>query len=160
MMSLVLFDNTVLTNFSLANEPRLAIAACPGQPCTTSAVLAEHLAASGEHALAEGLWCDLHIIEPTEEEQKLAGNLPRGLGSGERTCLALAIARRGLIATDDLHARRVAARYGVRVTGTLGLLVLAVESHLVSLERANMLLNVMVSAGYHSPVATLDALLG
>jgi predicted nucleic acid-binding protein len=157
--SLVLLDNTVLSNFSVVQQPGLAIAACPGRACTTNAALAEYLAAPGEKRFAENAWRDLPIIELTESERQLAEALPASLGTGERTCLAVTIARRSILATDDLHARRVAAHYGAKTAGTVGLLVMAIEARLVSLDQANALLAAMIVAGYRSPVESLDALL-
>ena len=157
--TLVLLDNTVLSNFSVAQQPGLAIEACPGRACTTEAALAEYLAAPGEERFAENAWRDLPIIELTEGERQRAEALPASLGAGERTCLAVAIARRSVLASDDLHARRVAARHGAETAGTVGLLVMAIEARLVSLDQANALLTTMIAAGYHSPVESLDALL-
>ena len=157
--TLVLLDNTVLSNFSVAQQPGLAIEACPGRACTTAAAFAEYLAAPGEERFAEHAWRDRPIIELTEGERQLAEALPAGLGAGERTCLAVALARRSVLAADDLHARRVAARHGAKTAGTVGLLVMAIEAHLVSLYQANALLTAMIAAGYRSPVESLDALL-
>lgn len=158
MVTLVLLDNTVLTNFSVVQQPKTAIQACPGRACTTAAALAEYLAAPEEEHLARDAWRDLPIIELTADEKQLAEVLPASLGAGERTCLAVAIARRGILASDDLHARRVAARQGAETAGTVGLLVMAIEADLLSLAQANALLTIMIAAGYRSPVAGLDAL--
>ena len=157
--TLVLLDNTVLSNFSAAQQPGVAIQACPGRACTTEAALAEYLAAPEEEHFVEYAWRDLPIIELTDGERQLAVALPASLGAGERTCLAVAIARGGIIATDDLHARRLAMRYGAKIAGTVGLLVMAIEACLVSLDQANALLTAMIAAGYRSPVESLDALL-
>jgi predicted nucleic acid-binding protein len=56
------------------------------------------------------------------EENSLFESLSRCLGSGEASRIAVA-KRRGLtFASDDKVARREAARLGVKVTGTLGIL--------------------------------------
>ena len=115
--ALVLLDNTVLSNFSVAQQPGLAIAACPGRACTTEAALAEYLAAPVDARFAEDAWRDLPTIELTEGERELVEALPISLGIGERTCLAVAIARRCVFATDGLHARRVAVRHGAQTAG-------------------------------------------
>ncbi|MCX6028265.1 MAG: hypothetical protein NT169_03055 [Chloroflexi bacterium] len=157
--TLVLLDNTVLSNFSVAQQPGLAIQACPGRACTTEAALAEYLVAPEEKHFAENAWRDLPIIELTDGERQLAETLPASLGAGERTCLAVAIARRSVLASDDLHARRVATRHGAKTAGTVGLLVMAIEARLVSIDQANALLSAMIAAGYRSPVENLAALL-
>ena len=41
----------------------------------------------------------------------------------------------------------------------MGLLVVALEARLVSLDQANALLSAMIVVGYRSPVESLDALL-
>ena len=78
--TLVLPDNTVLSNFSVAQQPGLAIEACPGRACTTAAAFAEYLAAPGEERFAEHAWRDLSIIELTEGERQLAEALTERLG--------------------------------------------------------------------------------
>jgi predicted nucleic acid-binding protein len=41
----------------------------------------------------------------------------------------------------------------------VGLLVMAIEARLISLDQANVMLTAMIAAGYRSPVESLDALL-
>ncbi len=157
--TLVLLDNTVLSNFAAAQQPSLAIAACPGRACTTEAALAEYLVTPESHGLAADAWRDLPIVAMSDHERQLSETLPVGLGAGERTCLATASARHGILASDDLYARRIAAQHGVRITGSIGLLMMALEAQLVSIDQANTLLTAMIAAGYHSPVDTLAALM-
>ena len=157
--TLVLLDNTVLSNFSAVQQPGLAIEACPGRACTTEATLAEYLAATEGERFAENAWRDLPIIDLTDREKQVAEAFPASLGAGERTCLAVAVARRSIFASDDLRARRVAERHGAKTAGTVGLLVMAIEARLVSLDQAEALLIAMIAAGYRSPVENLDALL-
>jgi predicted nucleic acid-binding protein len=64
----------------------------------------------------------------------------------------------GLFASDDADARAAAQRRGIPVTGTLGILALAVRRKLLTLAQANALLNDMIAAGYRSPMQKLDAL--
>jgi predicted nucleic acid-binding protein len=55
-----------------------------------------------------------------------------GLGNGESAALALALATRdSLVLLDDAAARTAASQLGVPITGTLGLVLLGKESHLV-----------------------------
>jgi len=61
--------------------------------------------------------------------------------------------------TDDRKARQVALDLGIKITGTLGILVVAVERRKISLEEANRLLKAMVESGYRSPVDELGSLL-
>ena len=80
------------------------------------------------------------------------------LGAGERSCIAVVKNRGGLFVTDDRKARQVALEMGVKVTGTLGILVVAVERKLISIEAANHLLAQMIAYGYRSPVNDLSNL--
>ena len=95
----------------------------------------------------------------TEEETAFAASLAPRLGAGERTCLAVAIHRRGLFVSDDLDARRVARQHSVSRMGTIGILVLCVRRGCLSREQANALLSEMIALGYHSPIASLDPLI-
>ncbi len=105
------------------------------------------------------LWSDLPVIELTEHERHLVETLPARLGPGERTCLAVAIQRGGVDATDDLSAHQLARRYAVKTTGTLGILVLAVAAGEVAVDQANAFLAEMIAVGYQSPVESLEVLL-
>ena len=79
------------------------------------------------------------------------------LGSGERTCLAIAVQRHGLFLCDDARARREAQRQGVPVSGTIGILVLNVRNGNLTPAEGNEILSRMIALGYRSPVATLNA---
>jgi len=99
-----------------------------------------------------GFWDDLLIVTPTEDELSFASTLPSFLGPGERTCIAIAHARHGLFATDDLNARRVAKRLDITLAGSTGILALSVRRGLLTLQEANGLLGTMIAGGYRAPV--------
>ena len=63
--------------------------------------------------------------------------------------------RHALLATVDAAARRVAQQNGVVVTGTLGLLALAVRQNLLNLTEGNRLLAAMSAQCYRSPLTLL-----
>jgi len=75
------------------------------------------------------------------------------------TVISNAQHRDWLFLTDDLMARSHAAQSGIRVSGTVGCLVLAIERGLCDQEQANAWLQQMKSQGYHSPVSDLTSLL-
>jgi predicted nucleic acid-binding protein len=81
------------------------------------------------------------------------------LGSGERTCIAIAVHRQGLFASDDLDARREARARNVALTGTLGILIAQVKRNRLSLAEGNALLNALIGQNYRSPVTRLDELI-
>jgi predicted nucleic acid-binding protein len=85
--------------------------------------------------------------------------LSSSLGLGEASCLSVAISRGFVLATDDLAARREAAKRGVRLTGTLGVLIRLVREGHLSLTAANDILRQMIAWRYRSPVTSLDDLL-
>ncbi|RME83107.1 MAG: DUF3368 domain-containing protein [Caldilineae bacterium] len=107
-----------------------------------------------EIKIGEDAWLELVGFDSPEEEQSFR-EYARTLGYGEASCLALAKHRGWLVLTDDQEARRVLQREGLEVTGTLGVLRLAVENGLLTLEEGNALLQEMVRGGYHSPYEDL-----
>ena len=66
--------------------------------------------------------------------QPLAGPLQQGrLGAGEREALALALEEHAeLVLMDELAGRRIATSVGLRIMGTLGVLLLAKRQQLIS----------------------------
>lgn len=130
--SLVVFDNTVLSKLQSIEE-----ALTP-------------LRATG--------WLAVLALEP-HEEQALYIELSSFLGPGEASCLAIASPRRWVLATDDLAARRQAGERGVRLTGTLGILIRLVREGHLPLATANSILAEMIACRYRTPVENLDDLL-
>ncbi len=159
MNSIVVLDNTILTNFALVNRVDLVYQLWPGAAFTTLAVHHEYQAAVEQELLPEKCWADLPVAELSEAESQLAENLPKQLDLGERICLAVAITRKGLLVSDDLKARRVAASFNVPTTGTIGILVACVQLGLLTKDAGNDLLRQMITSGYHSPFENLDVLL-
>jgi len=155
----VLLDNTVLTNFALVGRPDLVLHLWADAVCTTAAVQAEYQAGVVAGLVPAVAWIDLPVVTLTEAEVAFAAALPARLGAGERTCLAVAYHRRGLFVSDDRDARSAACRYGVSITGTLGILVLDVRQGYLSRGEANALVEEMIAVGYRSPVRNLNALL-
>ena len=156
----VLLDNTVLSNFALAGEADLVLRLWPESTCTTPSVLDEYAAGAAAGSLPADAWAGLPVVALTQEERAFAADLSPGLGAGERTCLAVAVHRQGLLASDDLDARRAARRCHVPATGTVGILVRCVQQGHLARDRANHLLAEMIVLGYRSPVSGLDVLLG
>lgn len=155
----VVLDNTVLSNFALAGEAELVTELWHAKVCTTSSALEEYKAGVADGPLPPDVWDDLPIVRLTDEEADFAADLSPRLGRGERTCLAVALHRQGLLATDDLDARRAAKPYSIPRTGTVGILVLCVRKGYLSHNQANVILAEMIARGYRSPVASLDPLL-
>ena len=70
----------------------------------------------------------------------------------------VAHAREGLLVSDDADTRNTTRRLGIPISGTLGILALAVRRQLLTLNQANALLADMIAAGYRSPLEKLDTL--
>lgn len=82
------------------------------------------------------------------------------LDAGEAATLIAAIEDDGSIATDDLAARQAAKERDVPVTGSIGLLVLAVEHNLIDVDTADdWLERWQAERGYYAPVDSVRGLL-
>ena len=102
------------------------------------------------------IWKDLPIVTLTEVEKAWMANLPPYLGAGEATCLAAALHRKGVLASDDRKARIVAQNLNIPIIGTVGILLLSIEVNLLSMKEAQGLLDQMIAAGYRSPIQNLS----
>lgn len=91
----------------------------------------------------------------SENEFRMFGEMPSKLGKGESSCLSIASCRNWLFLTDDLDARRQAKRMKIRLSGSIGCLIMAIEKNICDLEQANVSLRQMIKEGYHSPVGDL-----
>ena len=158
MPGLVLLDNTVLSNLALVEGMDLVFHLWSGRVASTPQVLSEYEIAARAGLLPPDAWVDLPVVALTSDEVHASEAFSQRLGQGERSCLAVAHLRGGLFVSDDADARGAARRLGVPVTGTLGILALAVRQELLILAQANALLADMVAAGYRSPLEELDDL--
>jgi predicted nucleic acid-binding protein len=154
----ILLDNTILTNFALVDRAELVTRLWPTGTCTTAAVIAEYAVGVTEVLLPAEAWTDLSVVELTDEEEAFAKSLSSKLGAGERTCLAVALRRQGLLASDDLDARRAADQHRVPRTGSIGILVSCVRRGFLSNDEAESLLGEMIAFGYRSPADSLRSL--
>lgn len=159
MNRLILLDNTVLTNLALLQQTELVFRLWSEDACTTPAVMLEYQAGARQAKFGAESWRKLRIIELTEPETYWANALPPRLGAGEKTCLAVALHRLGVFASDDFDARAAARRSGIALTGTLGILLLSIERGDISLQQGSAFLKVLIAAGYRSPVQELDGFL-
>ena len=110
------------------------------------------------YPFAEEGWLRLTSMADTEEF-RLFGALPPRFHQGEASCLAIARHRRWTLLTDDKATRDEAIRQRIRLSGSVGCLVLAVEHGLCTLEQANTWLHEMIEQDYRSPVTDITPLL-
>jgi predicted nucleic acid-binding protein len=153
---LVVLDNTVLTNFGIIHRADLVTNLWPGMACITPEVLSEYRDGVQVAELPADIWDCLPVVKLTSSEMALALSLAHRLGAGERSCLAVAISRGALFASDDEDARRNAKRANAPVVGTVGILIRNIQQNRVSLMDAQGLLDAMIAAGYRSPISRLD----
>jgi predicted nucleic acid-binding protein len=97
----------------------------------------------------------LTVIEPTNAEQLHTSELKARVGAGEAACIAILVARGGLLLTDDGPARYLAATLGIEVSGTIGTLGKLLRREILSLKEGDALLQEMRARGYWSPVRSL-----
>lgn len=158
-MQPVILDNTVLSNLALVAQPDLVFQLWAGRVCSTQAVLDEYNRAAVAGLLPPDVWSDLPVVPLDQTESTFADTLSARLGAGERSCIAVALYRQGVLVSDDADARAVACNRNIAVTGTVGILVLGIRQGLLSLVDGNRWLAEMVAAGYRAPVVRLDGLI-
>jgi len=103
-------------------------------------------------------WIEL-VSMAGDEELRYYHSLPRRLGKGEASCLAIARHRGWIFLSDDRLARETARTWQIALSGTLGVLVQAVKRGLLAAEAGDQLLQEMIERGYRSPYSTLRLLL-
>lgn len=102
----------------------------------------------------------LRLVSMVDSELRLSLTLPRLLHAGERACLSIARQRSWGLLTDDRSARQQAAAWNIPLSGTIGVLLEAIENDVLTLDAANAVLtDMIVRANYRSPVADLGELL-
>lgn len=84
------------------------------------------------------------VDDPSEVPPELAG---AQLDDGERSAIALALARRATVLVDERRGRVCATQVGLHVLGTLGLLVSARDAGLI--ERVRPLAEALLETGYY-----------
>lgn len=157
----LLLDTTVLNSFLKVAHLPLLRRLFP-ESLRIAAQVYDELKAGGLDApIREGLtegW--LRLVSPESgREATLYSEYGRTLGPGEAASLAVAICRGWAMATDDRAARRAARAAGVSLTGSVGILILAVKANAITRQEGNQLLQQMRRHGYRFPLDTLDGLL-
>jgi predicted nucleic acid-binding protein len=159
------FDTVVLSNFALAERLDLLVTRYGARLAITNEVLDEISdgVAAGHDGLApiQTLAAD-GVVKATvlnPDERKLYVKLLRALGPGEASCIAAAVTRHALVATDDRAARACCAEHKVQVTGTIGILKACCRDCALTADRADAILAAMVAHGFYSPVRRISDVL-
>jgi len=153
-----LLDTTLLSNFAHIQRSDLLRLAVGNDAATTPATMAELRTGESLRLVPSCDWSWLTVLELTDEEQHLAAELRAQLDPGEAECLAVAQIRQCTFFSDDLAARRLARQRGLKVSGTIGVLLALVDEEHLSLEEADRFLALMIDRGYRSPVRSLKEL--
>lgn len=90
-------------------------------------------------------------------DSTLSNLLRMTVGSGEAEAIALAIQMKHQLITDDKQARSIAEQLGVKVKGTLGVLLLAKQAGIIENVRSNV--DALELNGFHLSEALRDEIL-
>jgi predicted nucleic acid-binding protein len=157
-MSVILADTTVLNNFAQVGQPDLLRKIFTDLSAPTE--VREELAEGERRGLVPIYdWSWLAAIEPTAAEQLHVSELKHSVGAGEAACIAILVARGGLLLTDDGPARHLATALGIEVSGTIGVLGKLVRREILSLKEGDAFLQGMRARGYWSPVRSLSEII-
>lgn len=155
----VVLDATVLSNFASTDGVSLLVTVLES-PVVVPAVrdeLERGLDAGHEYldTVVDALETDLPIQSlPSDSDFQ---EIWDRLDPGEAESLLAAIEHSGTLATDDLAARRMAAQRDVPVTGSIGLLVLGIESGRLNRDTADEWLDTWRDQrGYYAPVESVS----
>lgn len=158
----IVFDSCVLSNFALSGSFFIIRTLYPGTAAVTDFVNAEITKGLQvgharlieiKSAIQHGLIKEISLVSP--KEKALFENLSISLGCGEASSIAAAKERNLIFASDDKVARQEAARNGVKLTGTLGILKKAVNTKAISVKEADVMLVKMTAAGFYSPIKSI-----
>lgn len=161
------FDTVTLSNFALAERLDILVSRYGRRVCVVSEVMDELLdgivagypaLAAIESAVSRGEFS--HSGAMSSAERLSYRQLLRTLASGEAACIACAGIRGGTVVTDDRAGRECCAERGVKFSGTVGILRACCRDGTLSPDEADVVLQTMISAGYHSPVRRISDILG
>lgn len=162
----IVFDTSVLSNFALADAMPMLEQMYEESAFVTVFIAAEiragiraghaGLGQAGQ-AIRKGWLREIDLVPGAEKS--LFESLSASLGLGEASAIAVAANRGWTLACDDLAARREAESRRVKLTGTVGLLIKAVKSRIMTPENADRLLALMIKNGFFAPVKSLKSLL-
>jgi predicted nucleic acid-binding protein len=162
----IVFDTCVISNFALAGALGILERLYQNKAYITDVVFFEILRGiQSGHAQLEAIpkairagWLRETGLKPGKEKRLFeAFSISRGLG--EASGLAVAQSRHFIFASDDQMARAEAARMGVRLTGTLGILIRAIREGVCDVRAADGYLVKMIEVDFFSPVRSLREIL-
>lgn len=168
----IIFDHTVLNTLALVQASDVITRLYPDraficnltfrvakrridrhQPCS----LPERFGARAIYRAVAEEWLqvvshDVDPIEPTTE-LLLAHKYSQHFCHRQAESLAIAHHRHWVLASDHPSIKTFAQDQGIRVTGSLGILIKAVKAKILSLPEADSIHTYIVSHGYNSPLS-------
>ena len=162
----IIFDNCVLSNFAISDSLNIIKTLYADKAYITDFASAENLRGilkgyKGLIMIREAVrngWLK-EITFRSKEEKALFESLSASMGIGEASSIAVAKTREFVFACDDKVARREASLLGVKLTGSIGILIRAVRKNIVNSKRADEILNRMIAYGFYSPVSSIEEIL-
>ena len=157
----VIFDATVLSNFIITDATTMIKNLYAHRGIITWEVFDELSSGSTKEPALRDVNLLLtpkcfNLITLSKKEHTFYVTLLDSLGKGEASCIAHARYSRCTVATDDKAARRICERYKISCTGTIGILLSACRDGVLTIEKADQLLQTMVHAGFYSPVRRIS----
>jgi len=161
----IIFDSCVLSDFALSNAIPILERLYARSAFVTDFVAAEILRGiqkghSGLKAIKIALqkdWLRETVLE-SGPEKILFEKLSMSLGLGEASSIAVAKTRGWTFACDDKAAREESESIGVRLTGTIGILMKAAKKKTLAASEADDILALMIKNGFYSPLKSIHSL--
>ena len=90
---------------------------------------------------------------------KVKKTLEFGLGKGEESAINLALEKKAILIVDDYVARQIAKNLGLKVIGTLGLLLIFLKKRLINYEKFKNLLNELIENNFRISIELYNEVL-
>lgn len=162
----IIFDNCVLSNFAMSGSLDVVKTLYDKSAYVTDFVAAENMKGIThgykgldeiKEAIMEG-WL-LEVTLNGNAERALFDSISVSFGLGEASSMAVAKARKYLFACDDRAARKEAESLGIRLTGTIGIIVKAISTGMITGRKGDEILKSMIRHGFYAPVDSISELL-
>lgn len=158
----IIFDSCVLSNFALADAMSILERLYARSAFLTDFVAAEIMRGiqkghAGLKSIKIGFrngWLRETVLT-SNPEKILFEKLSMSLGLGEASSIAVAENRGLTFACDDKTARAECESIGVRLTGTVGILMKAEKKKILSVSEADDVLTLMIKNGFYSPLKSI-----
>lgn len=162
----IIFDNCVLSNFAMSDSLEVIRKLYGKSAYITDFVAAENMKgivqgynglADIKEAILDGWLQELTLHGKAEKD--MFNSLSVSLGLGEASSMAVARTRKYLFACDDRAARKEADLLGIKLTGTVGILVKAVRTKVINNKKADEVLKSMIKHGFYAPIGSVSEIL-